>query len=166
MEDIHDILSPVWPPDYTNYFIVFWIFFLILILIFVKKFFFPNKNSEKDLEIEKNFFYSKEKFWEDFNKIKNFVIQKFWENGEKEDFEKNKFSEKYWKELSKILKNFIHYNHDEKIFFMTFLELKKRKKLKSLEKIFEKFDKQFYFYEKKWAKEFLELVWEIEKKFG
>ena len=88
MEDIHDILSPVWPPDYTNYFIVFWIFFLILILIFVKKFFFPNKNSEKDLEIEKNFFYSKEKFWEDFNKIKNFVIQKFWENGEKEDFEK------------------------------------------------------------------------------
>ena len=49
---------------------------------------------------------------------------------------------------------------------MTFLELKKRKKLKSLEKIFEKFDKQFYFYEKKWAKEFLGLVWEIEKKFG
>ena len=151
MQDIHDILPLIWPPNYTNYFIFFWIILLFLILFFLKKFFSPKKN----LEIEKKFFYSKEKFLEDFYKIKNFVEKK----------SEEEFREIYWKELSKILKTFISYNHDKKIFFLSLWEIINRKKIKHLEKIFQKFDEQFYFYEKKWKEEFLELVWEIEREF-
>lgn len=149
MQDIHDILPLIWPPNYTNFFIIWWIIFLILLLFFLKFFF----KSEKILEKEKNFFYSKEKFLTDFYKIKNFVEKKSDEE----------FKEIFWKELSKILKTFISHNHDEKIFFLTLWEIKNRKKIKHLEKIFKEFDEQFYFYEKKWREEFLELVWEIEE---
>ena len=149
MEDINDILPLIWSPDYTNYFIISWIIFLILILIFLKNFF----KSEKILETEKKFFYSKEKFLTDFYKIKNFVESR-WEDD---------FKEIFWKELSKILKTFISHNHDEKIFFLSLWEIRNRKKIKHLEKIFQKFDEQFYFYEKKWKEEFLELIWEIER---
>lgn len=149
MQDIHDILPLIWPPNYTNFFIIWWIIFLILLLFFLKFFF----KSEKILETEKKFFYSKEKFLTDFYKIKNFVEKK----SDKE------FKEIFWKELSKILKTFISHNHDEKIFFLTLWEIKNRKKIKHLEKIFKEFDEQFYFYEKKWREEFLDLVWEIEE---
>lgn len=151
MQNIHDILPLIWPPDYTNFFIIIWIFFVILLLIFLKNFF----KSEKILEVEKKFFYSKEKFLTDFYKIKNFVEKKSDED----------FKEVYWKELSKVLKTFIEYNHDDKIHFLSFWEIKSRKKLKSLEKIFQKFDEQFYFYEKKWKEDFMDLLLEIEKEF-
>ena len=155
MNDIYDILPLIWPPDYTNFFIISWIILLILILIFLKKFF----KQEKILKDEKKNFYSKEKFLEDFYKIKNFVEKKSDEE----------FRQIFWLELSKILKTFISENHHKKFYFLSFGEIKnlfqKNKKLKSLEKIFKKFDEQFYFYEKKWRKEFLELIWEIEKEF-
>jgi len=151
MQDIHDILPLIWPPDYSNLIIFFLLFLWIIFLFFIKKFFF----TKKILDDEKKNFYSKEKFLEDFYKIKNFVEKKSDEE----------FREIFWLELSKILKTFISENHDDKIHFLSFWEIKNRKKLKSLEKIFHKFDEQFYFYEKKWRGEFLELIWEIEEKF-
>lgn len=154
MQDIHDILPLIWPPDYTNLIIIFLFFWLIIFLFILKQFF---SKSEKILKEEKNFFYSKEKFLWDLVKIKNFI--------EKKDFKDNKFDKKYWLELSKILKIFISENHDEKIFFLSFWEIKRRKKIKHLEKIFKKFDEQFYFYEKKWKNEFLELILEMESEF-
>lgn len=155
MQDIHDILPLIWPPDYSKFFWIFWIIFVILFLFILKKIFFD----KKILKQEKKFFYSREKFLKDFYKIKKIV-----ENQPDECFDKI-----FWEKLSKILKTYISHNHFEKIHFLSFWEMQKiffkDKRFLDLEKIFKKFDEQFYFYEKKWREEFLELIDEIEKVF-
>ena len=147
MKDIHDVLQPVWPPNYELFFWVFLACFLILIIFLLKNFF---KSKKKILQKEE--IYSKENFLKDFYSLKK-------------EAQKN-FQEKFWYDLDEILKKFIHQYHDKTIFFLTFEEIKNRKKLKSLEKIFKEFDEHFYFYEKKWKQEFLELIKEIENKFS
>lgn len=162
MENIHDILEPIWPPDYTKFFIFFLVIFLLISLFFLynflKKFF---KNRKKISEERKNFFYSKKIFLWDLEKIKIFIEEKHWKYSE-DDLENN-FKKEYWEELSKILKKFISTNHYEWIFFLSFLEKKEREEIVHLETIFKKFDEQFYFYEKKWRDEFFKLISEIER---
>ena len=139
MTDIHDILAPINPPDYS--FLIYWLIFIIILLFIFFIFKIINNKKGKPLIIEK---YHKKDFLKDLIHLNNQA---------KEDF-----NSKLWKELNILFKKFHSINLNEKIHHLSLKESIANKKLKHLKKIFETFDSQFYHYQKKWKEGLISLI--------
>ena len=144
MNDINEILPLIPAPDYRLFIVIIFIIILSLISFIIYKFF------KKKKPIKKKIIYQKSNFIKDLDML---LIES-----------KNTFDAKYWKKLSKIFKKFISENLDYKTHSLSLKEVLEKKHLSHLYEIFETFDKQFYYYEKKERSEFIKLINIIKNK--